>query len=92
MGDSETDAPIPTDYDASDGWDDQNGLEKCPHCGKQYGGQSGHFGAVYTQGGRKFDHFTDTDPGDGPFFCPECWPELQANQRAIENRSLEDFA
>ena len=82
---------LPSDYDGEDGFGD-DGLEKCPYCDKQLGGETGHNGEVYDSNGRRYDHLLNTEPGSGPFFCPECWSELEANQKASENQSLGDFA
>ena len=82
---------IPSDYDKDDGWNEQNGLEECPHCGKQLGGETGHHGEVYDANGRRYDHLLNTEPGNGPFFCPECWPELKANKNAQEHKTLDKY-
>jgi hypothetical protein len=86
-----TDAPLPSDYSIEDGFS-ENGMEKCPHCEQQFGGESGHHGTVYDQQGREYEYFLNTDSGKGPFFCPECWPELEANRNAEQNHGLGDFA
>ena len=86
------DVTTPDDYDASDGYDDERGLECCAHCQMAFGGQSGHHGAVYTKAGRRFEAFFNSDPMDAPLFCPDCWDELDANRRAVENHGLGDFA
>jgi hypothetical protein len=86
-----TDGTLPSDYDASDGMGD-NGIEQCPHCGQSYSPNGGHTGPVYDDRGREYETHLDTDPGDAPFFCPDCWPELEANRKASENKQLEDFA
>lgn len=85
------DPVTPGDYDASDGFNEENGLEHCPHCGKQFGGQSGHLGEVFDSEGNRYEHFYNSPPGQSPFFCPECWEELEANQKQSENRALGDF-
>jgi uncharacterized Zn ribbon protein len=81
---------VPSDYDSDDGWGD-NGLEQCPHCGDQLGGESGRHEDVYDQRGRHFEHFLDTDSSKGPFFCPDCWEELDRNRKAAENDTLEAY-
>lgn len=86
-----TDA-LPSDYDKEDGYNPDNGLEHCPLCEQQFGGQGGHLGEVYDQNGRRFEHFMNTDSTKGPFFCPDCWPELERNQKQSENKSLGEFA
>lgn len=82
----------PQDYDAEDGWDDDSGIEVCPHCETHLGGQGGIHGPVVDQRGREFESLYDTEPGAGPYFCTECWPELEAEQRSQENHGLSDFA
>lgn len=86
-----TDAPTPSDYDIEDGWDDDGGLEQCAHCERQFSGEGGYHGTVYDQAGREYEYFLNTDSGNAPFFCPDCWPELKANRRARENQSLAAF-
>jgi hypothetical protein len=81
---------VPSDYDSDDGWGD-NGLEQCPHCGDQLGGESGRHEDVYDQRGRHFEYFLDTDSSKGPFFCPDCWDELDRNQKAEQNDTLEAY-
>lgn len=83
---------LPSDYDTQDGWDDDNGIDVCPHCELVYSPNGGHMGEVFDQSGRKYEHYLNTEPGDGPFFCPDCWDELETNRKASENNSLEDFA
>lgn len=82
---------LPSDYTAEDGCKD-NGTEKCPHCGLEYSGEGGYHATVFDQQGREYANFLDTDPGKGPFFCPECWDELETNKKASENQSLGDYA
>jgi len=84
-----THEPLPGDYDASDGIGD-GGIEQCPHCGTSYD-LGNHTGPVYDSSGRKYGNLLDTDPGNGPFFCPECWPELEANRKATKHRQLHDY-
>jgi len=81
---------VPSDYDGDDGWG-ENGLEQCPHCGDQLGGEAGRHEDVYDQRGRHFEYFLDTDSSKGPFFCPECWEELDRNRKAAKNDSLEAY-
>ncbi|WP_256545384.1 hypothetical protein [Halobellus inordinatus] len=92
--DVETDGgqPLPSDYDAEDGFDSSRGVDTCPHCGVELAPQTGRHAPVFDQAGRKYGTIFDTDPMDRPFFCEECWQELDANQKASENESLERFA
>ncbi|WP_311171776.1 hypothetical protein [Halobellus ordinarius] len=85
------DTAVPSDYDTDDGWTD-DGLEQCPHCETTLAPQTGKHAPVYDGRGRKFDTIYDTDPNNGPFYCADCWPELEANQKASENQSLGRFA
>lgn len=91
MSRDELEPAIPQDYDKDDGYDDEQGFEKCPHCGQKLGTETGHLGTVYDQRGREYEHFHNTDPGQGPFFCPDCWPELERNEKQSENTALEEF-
>lgn len=86
-----TESPVPSDYDTEDGWNKDSGLEYCPHCEKQFGAEGGYHGTVYDQSGRRYEYFLNTEAGNGPFFCPDCWDELRVNQRAQENQSLAAF-
>ncbi|RLM88161.1 hypothetical protein D3D02_13195 [Halobellus sp. Atlit-38R] len=92
--DVETDGgqPLPSDYDAEDGFDSSRGVDTCRHCGVELAPQTGRHAPVFDQAGRKYGMIFDTDPMDRPFFCEECWQELDANQKASENESLERFA
>lgn len=83
---------LPEDYNGSDGWNDDQGCEQCPHCGTLYSPNSGHIGPVYDSAGREYEYYLDTDPGNGPFFCPDCWPELEANRKQAANHTLGEFA
>jgi hypothetical protein len=84
--------PTPNDYDSSDGWDDLNGVEKCPHCGTLFCGNGGYTGEVYDQNGDHYEHFYDTDPDAGPFFCPDCWQQLETNRLGHENASITEWS
>lgn len=81
----------PSDYDKDDGWSESKGVEICPHCEIIYSPSGGYSDSVYDKRRRQYEHHLDTDPGDGPFFCPECWDELQTNQKASENKSIEEY-
>lgn len=81
----------PADYDRGDGFNKENGLEECPHCDKLYCANGGYIGEVYDKQGQKHESFLDTNPADGPFFCPDCWAELDANKKASEHYQLTEF-
>jgi len=82
----------PSDFESIDGWIEDSALEKCPVCERVYSGNGGYVETVYDQQGKEYDHYLDTEPGDGPYFCADCWPELEANRKAKENKSLEEYA
>lgn len=82
---------IPSDYDADDGWNDQQGIEMCPHCEQIYSPNGGYTDTVYDQNGTKYSHNLATDPADGPFFCESCWNELQANKNAQEHKTFDKY-
>lgn len=87
---TDDDRPTPSDYDADDGLQD-NLLEKCPHCDCQLGGAAAYMGPVYDSDGTEYKYITATDPADRPFFCANCWPELEANRRKAKNTSLTEY-
>jgi len=41
--------------------------------------------------GTEYELYTESDPGDGPFFCEDCWTELRVNQKQQENATLGEF-
>ena len=82
---------IPDDYDRDDGWSDSKGVEMCPDCQVIFSPNGGYTGAVYDQQGRRFEHYSDTDPMGGPFFCPDCWELLDANKKQAEHQTLGEF-
>lgn len=86
-----SDAPTPLDYDAEDGYNDEQGCEQCPHCEVIYSANSGYFDTVYGSDGTEYESNYAADPMDGPFFCKRCWPEIRANVRAAQNRGLDEF-
>lgn len=88
---SETNA-LPSDYEREDGWDADRALNLCPHCETIYSGNGGYLGPVYNQDGKEFETYLDTDPNKGPWFCRDCWDELEANRKQAENAQLGEFA
>lgn len=87
-----SDGKTPGSYTEADGWDDKYGVDKCPHCNEPHWGSVSPEGTIYDKHGRKYDNIFNTDTSDGPFFCPDCWRELEANRKADENQSLGEFA
>jgi len=81
-------AVVPSDYDKGDGFNEDNGLWECPRCGVIYSGNGGYIGPVYDQQGHEYDTYLDTTPGQGPWFCADCWAELEVNQKQAENATL----
>jgi len=82
----------PDDYDTDDGWNDQQGSEQCPHCESVWSFNGGMEGPAYRSDGTSYDFYSQADVGNGPFFCEDCWPDLEANRKRAENQSLGDFA
>jgi hypothetical protein len=85
------DAKPPSEYDQADSIRD-NGISECAECGLTFSGESGQHGETYTAEGNRYDHFLDTDPGEAPFFCPECWESVDAARKAEENRSVTEWS
>jgi len=79
----------PSDYEVEDGLND-GAIDQCPHCGQSLYPHD-HSGPVYDPNGREYHGIMDTDPKDGPFFCRECWRELDANRKQQENQTLGDY-
>jgi len=86
-----TDKTLAQDYDVGDGFVEV-GLEQCPHCEMEYSPNGGYTGTVYDANGREYENYIFTEPENGPFFCPECWKELEANRKATENQSLTEWS
>lgn len=80
----------PTDDEAA-GWDDANGVEKCPLCGTLYSGNAWYTDGVYEPDGTFHDHYLDSDPGDGPFYCAPCWEAVTVARQKRANASLGAF-
>jgi hypothetical protein len=87
-----TDSKTPSDFDSSDGWIEDRGIEKCADCGVYFSANGGYTGPVYDQDGTRYETHLDTDPVDAPFFCPDCWAVLDANRRSQLHRSLDAYA
>ena len=73
---------------------DSDGLEQCPVCGTLLDPRF-HTGRVVQPTGeisaREYDHLLATDPGDGPFYCGECWDQHCIKQAERTHRSLSEF-
>lgn len=87
-GDAE---PVASDYTTADGYDSEQGINKCPRCDVVYSANGGYFETVYDETGRSYASIYETDPMDGPFFCRECWRVLDANERRQSHRTLREF-
>jgi len=86
-----TNEPTPDDYDIDDGFDEDAGLEQCPHCETTYSINSSFYGPVWDASGTEYELYTESVPGDGPFFCEDCWTELRVDQKQQENATLGEF-
>lgn len=84
-------APVPSDYDPDDGWNEAKGLDMCPVCERTYSMNGGYTGAVYETDGTHYDHVLDTDPMDAPFICESCFEVLEQNRRQMANASLSEW-
>jgi len=82
---------LPTDYDKEDGFSNEKGCEICPHCGSPWSMNGGNQGSAFDKQGREYEFYINTDPAKGPFFCADCWPELETNQKQSENKTLGEF-
>lgn len=73
---------------------DEDGLEQCPVCGTRLDNRF-HTGRVVEPTGptsaRVYDHLLETDPGDAPFYCGECWDSHRTEQAERTHRSLSEF-
>lgn len=79
----------PDDYQASDGVDDAL-VDQCPHCERSLHPDIYH-GLVYKSDGTEYEHIMDTDAIDRPFFCPDCFKELDANRKANQHKTLGEY-
>jgi hypothetical protein len=84
-----SDTDLPSDYDPGDSAGD-NGQEVCARCSVTFSGQAGTHGPVFDQSGTRYESFYDTDPSSGPWFCPDCWMELEVNRKQQHHRTLTD--
>lgn len=73
---------------------DEDMLEQCPGCGTSLDPRW-HTGPVYEPTGvdsaREYEHLMETDPGDGPFWCPDCWNQHYQEVQAETHRTLSEF-
>jgi hypothetical protein len=86
---TETDTPTVDDYTAADAVGDGL-IDRCAHCEQSFHPQSYH-GEIVDTDGSHYDHLSQTDPGDRPFFCPECYEELKANEHRKTHQTLGEF-
>lgn len=51
----------------------------------------GGYEPIIDQKGTSYKSIDETDPADGPFFCPSCWSELKTVQmsRSHITRTME---
>lgn len=77
-----------SDYEPKDGFNSENGMDQCPHCREDFAPVGD---PCLTKDGQRYDHITDTEPSNRPFFCPECWDELETNRKQKENQTLGDY-
>lgn len=80
--------PIVDEYDTHDGVDEDGDF--CPHCGIVFSVHH-HVGPVIDTDGTQFVTIYNTDPDNGPWFCPECWETLETNRKMLENKQLSHF-
>lgn len=79
------------DYHKHDRFDDEgNTIEKCPICGTLLDIRW-HDDEVYDSDGTEYDHIMETDPGDGPFYCPECWKQYQVTRARHLHATLDQY-
>lgn len=73
---------------------DTDGLEQCPVCGTSLDSRW-HTGRVVQPTGPieavEYDHLLETDPGDGPFYCGECWDDHCTDVYQQTHRTLSEF-
>jgi uncharacterized protein (UPF0212 family) len=76
------------EYDA---YDTQAGYDQCPICGNVFPHDM-RMEPVCDKHGREYEQILDTDPADGPFYCPECWERVETARKTAANTSLGEFA
>lgn len=73
---------------------DEHGLEQCPVCGTSLDTRW-HRGTVVQPTGPtsciEYDYLLETDPGDGPFYCGECWQEHYTDVMEQTHHTLSEF-
>jgi len=73
---------------------ESNGLVQCPVCGTSLDPRF-HSGRVVQPTGptsaEVYEHLLETDPGDGPFYCGECWDSHCTEQAERTHRTLSEF-
>lgn len=77
----DTDAPTLDEYTAADGFDEQY-RPHCPHCETWFASEERDRTTVIGRDGTSYSHIEETDPTDGPFFCPRCWAALETARLA----------
>ena len=75
------------DYDPLDGVDDGM-IDQCGRCGESFHPNT-YGGEIVRQDGTRYDILTATDPGDRPFFCPDCYETIRAAEQAEKHHTLE---
>lgn len=80
----------PDSYELDDG-KQENGLEMCPRCGRTFSGNGGYSGAVHDKSGTRYEHVSDSDPGDGPFFDERCWNDMKDAKARANHSTLDQF-
>lgn len=94
MGDG-LEEPLPISDRAEYDRTDEDGLVQCPVCGTLLDPRW-HDGEVVQPVGLTsaimHAHLMETDPGDGPFYCPECWKRHVVEVRQHRNHQLSDFS
>ena len=91
-GGEDADIRPASEYDTEDGYNDSNGCGKCPACDLLYSGNGGYVGEVYAPDGTHYEFYYDSPPGEGPYFCPECWPAVDALTKQQTNHTLGEFS